>query len=153
MLQQSRVKNIDLHIIRLLASDCRTSYSNIASAVGITPSAVKERINKIISKGVIRSFVVVINPVIFGYEKECFLILKNIDKTIKEQAIFKKLSLLGDIIAYAMQLERAAMFVLSVRAGAEEKIGILTDLLKPVAVEGIFGSYKPVTMRIHSSLI
>jgi hypothetical protein len=80
-----------------------------------------------------------------------FLMLKNIGKTIKEQDIFKKLSLLGDIIAYAKQLERAAMFVLSVRVGAEEKIGILTDLLKPVAVESIFGSYKPVTMRIHSS--
>ena len=101
MLRQSRVDNIDLHIIRLLARDCRTPYSNIASAVGITPSAAKERITKMISKVVIRSFVVVINPVIFGYEKECFLMLKNIDKTIKEQDIFKKLSLLGDIIVYA----------------------------------------------------
>jgi Lrp/AsnC family leucine-responsive transcriptional regulator len=85
--------NIDLHIIQLLARDSRTPYRNIASAVGITPSAAKERINKMISKGVIPSFVVIINPVIFGYEKECFLILKNIDKTIKEQDIFKKLSL------------------------------------------------------------
>ncbi|MFZ0894803.1 MAG: AsnC family transcriptional regulator [Candidatus Nitrosopolaris sp.] len=143
--------NIDLHIIRLLARDCRTPYSNIASAVGITPSAAKERITKMISKVVIRSFVVVINPVIFGYEKECFLMLKNIDKTIKEQDIFKKLSLLGDIIVYAKQLERAAMFVLSVRTGTEEKIGVLTDLLKPAAVESIFGSYKPVAIRIHSS--
>ena len=84
-----------------------------------------------ISKGVIRSFVVVINPAIFGYEKECFLMLKNIDKTMKEQDIFKKLSLLGDIIVYAKQLERPPMFVLSVRMGAEEKIGVLTDLLKP----------------------
>ena len=95
------VASTDLQIIRLLARDCRTPYSNIASAVGITPSDAKERINKMISKGVIRSFVVVINPVIFGYEKECFLMLKNIGKTIKEQDIFKKLSLLGDIIAYA----------------------------------------------------
>jgi DNA-binding Lrp family transcriptional regulator len=151
LLQQTRVDNIDLHIIRLLGRNSRTPYRNIASAVGITPNAAKERINKMISNGVIRSFGVLINPAIFGHEKECFLILKNIDKTIKEQDLFKKISLLGDIFAYAKQLDEAAMFVLSVRAGAEDKIEILTDLLKPATVESIFGRYKPVTMRIHSS--
>ena len=70
--------NIDLQIVRLLARDSRTLYKNIASAVGITPSAPKKRINKMISNGVMRGFAVVINPVIFGYEKECILIIKNI---------------------------------------------------------------------------
>lgn len=104
-----------------------------------------------ISKGLIRSFVVVINPAIFGYEKECFLMFKYIDKTIKEEDIFKKLSLLGDILAYAKHLEKAALFVLSVRSGAEDKIEILTDLLKPATVESIFGSYKPVNMVVQDS--
>ena len=51
-----------------------------------------------VSNGVIESFIVLINPVIFGYEKVCILILKNIDKTIKEQDIFKKVSLLGNVL-------------------------------------------------------
>jgi DNA-binding Lrp family transcriptional regulator len=41
--------------------------------------------------------------------------------------------------------------VLSVRAGAEDKISILTDLLKPTSVESIFVSYRPISMRIHTS--
>ena len=55
---------IDLQIMRLLARDSRTHYNNIASAVGITPSAAKERINKMVSSGVIESFIVLVNPVI-----------------------------------------------------------------------------------------
>jgi DNA-binding Lrp family transcriptional regulator len=152
ILQQTRLDSIDLHIIRLLARDCRTSYMNIASAVGITPIATKKRINKMVSNGVIRRFATVINPVIFGYEKEWILIVKNIDKTITEQEIFKKISLLGDIFLYIKELEQAAVsFVLFVRDEAEGKIGILTDLLKPAEVESIFGSFKPVNVRIHSS--
>ena len=41
--------------------------------------------------------------------------------------------------------------MLFVRKGAEDKIGILTDLLKPAEVESIFGSLRPVTVKIHSS--
>ena len=63
---------LDLHIIRLLARDSRTPYKSIAADVGITSSAAKERIDKMISSGVIERFVVLINPLIFGYEKLCF---------------------------------------------------------------------------------
>lgn len=138
--------------MRLLARDSRTPYNNIASTVGMTPIAAKKRINRIVSSGVIQSFSVLVNPVIFGYEKECILVVKNIDKTITKQEVFKKISLLGDIFLYAKRLEQAAIsFVLFVRDEAEGKIGILTDLLKPAEVESIFGSFKPVNVRTRSS--
>ena len=90
MLQQTRLNITELRIMKLLSRDSRTPYRNIASAVGIMPSAAKERINKIVSNGAIRSFVLFVNPVIFGYEKECILILRYVDKTIKEQDILNK---------------------------------------------------------------
>jgi DNA-binding Lrp family transcriptional regulator len=71
-LQQTRLDSIDLQIIRLLAKDCRTHYNNIASTVGMTPIAAKKRINRIVSNGVIRSFAVLINPVIFDMRKNVF---------------------------------------------------------------------------------
>ena len=150
-MQQTRLDNIDLQIIRLLARDSRTPYSNIASAVGITANAAKERINKMVSNSIIQAFLVRINPVIFGYEKECILTLRRIGKPIKEQDILNRLSLVGDIFVFAKQLGGALTFVLSVRAGAEDKIPILTDLLKPATVQSIFASYRPIAMRIHSS--
>ena len=148
---QTRLDNIDLQIIRLLARDSRTPYRNIASTVGITPSAAKERINKMVSNGVIQNFIVLINPVIFGYEKLCILIVKNIDKMIKEQDIFKKVSLLGDIFGISKHLEGDAILILYVRNLAQNKIGILIDLLKPVTLEALFATYRPVTMKILSS--
>ncbi|MGA7978262.1 MAG: AsnC family transcriptional regulator [Nitrososphaeraceae archaeon] len=151
ILQQARLDSTDLQIIRLLAEHCRTPYSNIASAIGITPSAAKERINKMVSSGVIESFIVLINPVIFGYEKFCILILRNIDKTIKEQDIFKKVTLLGNVLGISKHLEGAAIFVVYARDMTEEKIGILTDLLKPATLETVFASLRPVTIKIQSS--
>jgi len=151
MLQQTRLDMIDLRIMKLLSRDSRTPYRNIASAVGITPSAAKERINKMVSNGAIRTFVLFVNPVIFGYEKECILILRNVEKPIKERDILNKVSLLGDILAYTLSLEGTANFIFAVKDRAQDKIGILTDLLKPSQVESIFARYTPVTMRIYNS--
>jgi DNA-binding Lrp family transcriptional regulator len=51
---QTMLDKIDLTIINSLSIDCRTPYRNIASTVGITPNAVKERINKMTSNGIIQ---------------------------------------------------------------------------------------------------
>jgi DNA-binding Lrp family transcriptional regulator len=67
------VDNIDLQIIRLLVRDCRVPYGDIASAVGISINATKVRINKMISNRLIQTFGVLLNPIIFGYEKECII--------------------------------------------------------------------------------
>jgi DNA-binding Lrp family transcriptional regulator len=157
ILQHSRIDNIDLHIIRLLARDSRTPHKNIASTVGITPSAAKARINKMVSNGVIHKFVAIVNPAIFGYEKLCFLIVRHIDKTIKEQDLIKRISLLGDIFTSVKPLEGAGLlFLLFVRSGAEDKLVTLADLLKPAEVESFFaryepGRYNPANAKIHSS--
>src|SRR5262245_17690193 len=67
------IDEINLKIIRLLSRDCRTPYLNMVSTVGITPHAIKTRISKMLAQGIIRSFVAIVNPAIFGYEKQCVL--------------------------------------------------------------------------------
>ena len=142
----------DLHIIRLLARDSRTPYKSIAADVGITSSAAKERIDKMISSGVIERFVVLINPLIFGYEKLLVLIIKNIDKATKEQEIFKKLSLLGDLVAYSEELEGSYIFRLYVKDITQYKLETIIELLRPATVEPFFADFsQPPTMKIHSS--
>jgi DNA-binding Lrp family transcriptional regulator len=112
------------------------------------PSAVKERINNMVSNGAIRSFVLFVNPVILGYEKECILILRHVDN---EQDILNKVSLLGDVLAYILSLEGTANFILSVKDRAQDKIRILTELLRPLKVESILARYLPITMKIYNS--
>ena len=88
----------DLKIIRCLSRDCRASYRNIASIVGLTPNAIKERINTMVCNGVIQSFIVNVNPALFRYQEECFLTVKHFYKktmtTINEGNIIKQLNLL-----------------------------------------------------------
>jgi Lrp/AsnC family transcriptional regulator of lysine biosynthesis len=48
----------DLKIIELLKSDARMSYTELARQVGISEAAVRKRINKLISHGVIKRFTI-----------------------------------------------------------------------------------------------
>jgi DNA-binding Lrp family transcriptional regulator len=60
--------------------------------VGISANTVKTRVKKMIAKGIVQKFVVMVNPAIFGYEKQCFLIVRNIDK-IPEVTVYDYLHL------------------------------------------------------------
>ena len=91
-----------------------------------------------------------------GYEKECFLTVKHFYKkttTISEDDIIKRLNLLGDVRVYAKLLQRNAIFAISLRPGAEDKIALVGDLLKQSAldVEYAFMNYRPISMKIFSS--
>jgi DNA-binding Lrp family transcriptional regulator len=103
------------------------------------------------SKGIIQRFVVRVNPILLGYAKECYLTIKHIDKGISEEDIIKKLNLIGDIQVYAKQMGRSSICALAVRSEAEDKIASMKELLRPSAVESRFISYKPVSVKIHSS--
>ena len=142
---------IDLKIIKLLSRDSRTPFRNVASSIGITPNAVKTRVTKMISNGIIQN-IVRVNPVIFGYENECILIIRyHNNRLSKEEDIIKKLNLVGDIFAYITSLERAAISLMVVKAGTEDKIELITDLLKPAVVESRFIRLKPVSMKLTIS--
>jgi len=123
----------------------------MSCTVKITPNAVKKRIHKLRSSGVIQRFVVRVNPVLLGYAKECYVTIKYIDKEISEGDIIKKLNLVGDVQVYAKQMGRSSICALAVKSGAEDKITPLEELLKPAIVESRFISYKPVSIKIHSS--
>lgn len=153
---KDKIDVVDLKIIRYLSRDCRVSYRDISSIVGITPNAIKERINTMVCNGIIQSFIVNVNPALFGYEKECFLTVKHFYRkttTINEDDIIKPLNLLGDVRVYAKLLQRNAIFVISLRPGAEDKIALVGDLLKQSAldVEYAFMNYRPISMKILSS--
>ncbi|MGB8934856.1 MAG: winged helix-turn-helix transcriptional regulator, partial [Candidatus Nitrosopolaris sp.] len=145
------VDKVDLHILSLLYTNCRTPYRTIASTVGISANAVKTRVKKMIAKGIIKKFIVMVNPAIFGYEKQCFLVVRNIDKSKEKDYVFNQLNLLGDVLGYAHQLGGDAIFLLLVRPEAEDKIELITNLLKPATSEYRFAMINPPSMNISIS--
>ena len=147
------VDKIDLHILSLLYANCRTPYRSIASTVGLSANAVKTRVKKMISKGIIKKFIVKVNPAIFGYEKQCFLVVRNSDKIITKEKdyVFNQLNLLGDVLGYAKQLGGDTIFLLLVRPEAEDKIEFVTNLLKPATIEYRFATINPPSMNVSIS--
>jgi DNA-binding Lrp family transcriptional regulator len=143
---------LDLKIISLLSRDCRISYRNMASIVNLTPNAVKARVNKMISKGIIKNFIVRANPALFGYEIECSITIQNVGRKMKEEHIVDKLNLFGNVLVYAKQLGQSSIYVLALKEVEEDKIRLISDLIKPAVVEKIiFANYRLPSIKIHIS--
>jgi DNA-binding Lrp family transcriptional regulator len=143
---------LDWKIISLISSDCRISYRNMASIVNLTPNAVKARVNKMISKGMIKNFIVRANPALFGYEIECSITIQNVGRKMKEEHIVDKLNLFGNVLVYAKQLGESSIYVLALKDVEEDKIRLMNDLIKPAVVEKIiFANYRLPSIKIHIS--
>ncbi len=53
--------NIDLKVLKMLQADSRTSYTDLSKAAGISETAIRRRIKKLVDEGIIR-FTVNIEP-------------------------------------------------------------------------------------------
>lgn len=84
------------------------------------------------------------------FDSKAFLQKNNNNQ---QDDIIKRLNLLGDVRVYAKLLQRNAIFAISLRPGAEDKIALVGDLLKQSAldVEYAFMNYRPISMKIFSS--
>lgn len=61
---------LNLRILRLLLRDGRSSYANIGSAVGLSVSATKRRVDRMVRDGAIRGFTAVVEPHALGWQIE-----------------------------------------------------------------------------------
>lgn len=66
---------IDRKIISLLAQDARRSLADMGEAVGLSPSAVNERIRRLTASGAIRRFTVDADPAALGLGVTAFVLV------------------------------------------------------------------------------
>jgi DNA-binding Lrp family transcriptional regulator len=64
---------LDRTIIDLLKLNARAGYGDIGQAVGLSASAVKRRIDKLVASGVIRGFTIQLDPSLDGTMTEAFV--------------------------------------------------------------------------------
>lgn len=77
----------DRKIIDLLAEDARRSLASIGDVVGLSPSAVNERIRRLVASGAIRRFTLEVDPVALGLPITAFMLVTLPQDT--EQAAFR----------------------------------------------------------------
>ena len=64
---------IDYRIIDQLRQNARAGYGDIGDVVGLSASAVKRRVDRLVSDGVIRSFTVQVDPAVDGMAVEAYV--------------------------------------------------------------------------------
>ncbi|MDT0331737.1 Lrp/AsnC family transcriptional regulator [Nocardiopsis lambiniae] len=68
-----RLDRVDERIISILGADARMSFAEIGGQVGLSPSAVKRRVDRLVDSGAVRGFTVVVDPQSVGWTTEAFI--------------------------------------------------------------------------------
>lgn len=64
---------LDHRIVSSLVTNARSSYAEIGKAVGLSAPAVKRRVDRLRSSGVLRGFTAVVDPEALGWGTEAFV--------------------------------------------------------------------------------
>ncbi len=64
---------IDHHLLELLRRDSRQPFAQIGALVGLSASAVKRRVDKLVDEGTIRQFTIDVDPAVEGRSVEAYV--------------------------------------------------------------------------------
>ncbi|EAR26269.1 hypothetical protein A20C1_10319 [marine actinobacterium PHSC20C1] len=64
---------LDAGIIDMLRLNARAGYGDIGEAVGLSASAVKRRVDRLVASGVIRGFTIQVDPAVDGMGAEAYV--------------------------------------------------------------------------------
>lgn len=87
---------IDREILRMLQLNSKLSYAEIGGEVKLSVSGVKERLRKLMEKGIIKEFVAVLNPSIIGVDL-CAFIQVEVDARENTQNFISRMSELPEV--------------------------------------------------------
>jgi DNA-binding Lrp family transcriptional regulator len=67
------VDDVDRKVIACLLTDARATYAEIGARVGLSPSAAKRRVDRLLDSGAIRGFTAVVDPMALGWTTEAYI--------------------------------------------------------------------------------
>jgi len=68
-----RLDTIDEQVLALLRDDGRASYATVGARVGLSASAVKRRVDRMLDAGVITGFAAIVDPAAVGWTTEAYV--------------------------------------------------------------------------------
>ncbi|HIP74244.1 MAG TPA: Lrp/AsnC family transcriptional regulator [Euryarchaeota archaeon] len=125
-MRDQRLDPIDVKILRFLSADGRTPFSHIARNLNISDVAVKKRVEKLIQKGIIRSFRVDIDLKKIGYPYTVFFEIKP-DPAMANN-LFQRVLELPNVIEAHLLVGDYPILVKAV-AGSIEEVREMADLI------------------------
>ena len=68
-----RMDSLDFGIIDRLRQNARAGYGDIGEVIGLSASAVKRRVDRLVADGVIRGFTIQVDPAVDGLATEAYV--------------------------------------------------------------------------------
>lgn len=81
-----RVEQIDRAIVAALSADGRLSYTDLAERVGLSVSAVHQRVRRLEQRGVIRGYAAVVDYEALGLSLMAFVAIRPVDPAAPDDA-------------------------------------------------------------------
>lgn len=78
------VDSIDHKLINVLKENSRLSFAEIGRKINLSPSAVRERVQKLEVSGIIKKYTIELNHPSLGYDIEAFILLKVFQGRLKQ---------------------------------------------------------------------
>ena len=144
-LQKYSLDGTDLKILNLLAANGRLSYRSIGHTVGLTTKSVKSRVDRMLAAKVIDRFLTRVNPSVIGYNRICAFALRKNKLT---QELLDRINLIGDIQYQFEVMGGVVGFDIAIRQGAEDKIELLLNSLRPALVGLIHSQNREVSHKL-----
>lgn len=127
-----------MQILNNLLDNCRKPDRQIGKTVGITGTAVRSRIQKMIKNKVIENFALKIEPPILGYNVLYIVVTgENLDE------ILKQVKLIGEPFFVVPCVGGLTVCSIVVKENVEQKIELAKSLMKDVRVLNIFEAKNP----------
>lgn len=134
----------DIEILNILQSDSKASNPTIGKAVGLTPSAIFERIRKLEAQGVIQSYHTKLNPRAVGFGVLAFVFLKvSIGET--EIDIDRALAQIDEVLE-VYHTSGEYCYTMKVRAVDTDDLGrLLLEKVHPI--KGILATQSIIVLK------
>lgn len=84
------VDAVDKRLLDLLKDNSRLSFADLGRKINLSPSAVRERVQRLEDSGIIKKYNVQIDYKKFGYDLEAFILLKVFQGQLKH--VIKKIT-------------------------------------------------------------
>lgn len=144
MTQEVPIDAVDRSIIRALQVDGRSSYADLASAVGLSPPAVRQRMQRLMESGLLQ-VVAVTDPLKLGLPVMA-LVGIQVDGDIREVA--DAVGAIDEAIYVVLTSGSFDLFAEVVCADMDQLFAVVNDRLK--RIPGVRGTESFVYFDIHT---
>lgn len=132
-MNQQNFDTLDLKILRDLSHNARKPYLEIAREYGVSGAAVHQRIQKLISNGVIAGSECLIEPTALGYNT-CAYVGMYLRDPARATEVIEKLKAVPEILECHVTSGRYDIFIKLVANNNDHLLYLLQEVIQPMGM-------------------